>query len=246
MEISAEDIVRMKEYPGGIKDTRRQGGHILHRLVDILVIGPSAVLCGWSEFGQMEELGRMKLDFFKRFLELPHWIPDAYTFNRAFRWVQPEQLLGALQAWLEGRYEEAGRRVNIDGKTIRGSKGKGKEAVHLVSAWFGAGHVVLGQVATGEKSNEITAIPELLDQLEVAGDTVTIDAMGCQREIAEKIREKGANYVLSVKENQPQTYQEIKEYFDLVEEGGEKCPPEDVWRSGRGKKNHGRIQGQRI
>jgi predicted transposase YbfD/YdcC len=129
--------------------------------------------------------------------------------------------------------------INIDGKTILGSARHGRYGMHIVSAWVSARNVVLGQVKTGEKSNEITAIPELLDSLEVSGDTITIDAMGCQTDIAAKIREKGADYVLSVKENQPGLYREIKEYFEYVEEEWEQNPPADVWRSGIEKKNHG-------
>jgi predicted transposase YbfD/YdcC len=139
----------------------------------------------------------------------------------------------------------SGRTIHIDGKTIYGSASKGWNGVHIVSAWVSAQNIVLGQVKTGEKSNEITAIPELLDSLEVKGDTITIDAMGCQRDRAAKIREQGANYVLSVKENQPTVYQEIKEYFECVEEDWERNPPTDVWRSGL-EKNHGRQESREV
>jgi predicted transposase YbfD/YdcC len=191
----------------------------------------------------------MKLDFFKTFLELPNGIPDEKTFARVFASINPTELAACLGKWLAEVREAGGREINIDGKTICGSasKGKGKEkkAAHIVSAWVGANNLVMGQLATDEKSNEITAIPDLLDTLEVAGDTITIDAMGCQRDIADKIREKGADYVLSVKENQPETYREIKEYFEHVEEEWEKYPPQDVWKSEL-EKDHGRIEQREV
>jgi hypothetical protein len=152
----------------------------------------------------MEDFGKAKLDFFKTFLELPHGIPEEQTFSRLFTRIHPTELAACLGKWLEEVREVGGGEINIDGKAICGSacKRKGKKAAHLVSAWVGAQNLVLGQVATEEKSNEITAIPELLD------------AMGCQREIAKKIREKRADYVLSLKENQPETYREVKDYFE--------------------------------
>ncbi|MDR2632029.1 MAG: ISAs1 family transposase, partial [Treponema sp.] len=208
MEITKEEADRLKESLGGITDWRRQSGHLLHKLIDVLVIGLTTVLAGWGEYRVMEDFGKAKLDFFKTFLALPNGIPDEKTFAR----IDPIELAACLGQWLDEVREAGGREITIDGKTIcgSGSKGKGKKAAPMVSAWVGARDLVLGQVATEEKSNEITAIPELLDRLEVTGDTITIDAMGCQREIAEKIREKGADYVLSV-----------KEYFEYIQEGRE-------------------------
>jgi predicted transposase YbfD/YdcC len=194
----------------------------------------------------MEDFGRAKECFFRTFLELPHGIPDEKTFARVFSWIEPGVLLSGLQTWLMGVNEASGRTIHIDGKTIRGSAGQGQNGVHIVSAWVSAQNMVLGQVKTGEKSNEITAIPELLETLEVNGDTITIDAMGCQTDIAAKIREKEADYVLSVKENQPTLYREIKEYFEYVEEDWGRNPPTDVWRSGLEKKNHGRQESREV
>jgi predicted transposase YbfD/YdcC len=248
MEITKEEGDRLKESLSGITDWRRQSGHLLHKLIDALVIGLTTVVAGWSEYSVMEDFGKAKLDFFKTFLELPNGIPDEKTFSRLFARINPGELAACLGHWLAEVQEAGGREINIDGKTIcgsGGSKGKGKKAAHIVSAWVGARNLVLGQVATEEKSNEITAIPELLEKLEVAGDTITIDAMGCQTEIAEKVREKGADYVLSVKENQRETYREIKEYFEYVEEEWEKHPPQDVWRSEL-EKGHGRIERREV
>jgi hypothetical protein len=126
----------------------------------------------------MEDFGKAKLEFFKSFLELPNGIPDEKTFSRLFARIPPTELAACLGQWLKAVRESGGREINIDGKTIcgSGSKGKGKKAAHIISAWGGAKNLVLGQVATEEKSNEITAIPALLDTLEEAGDTITIDA----------------------------------------------------------------------
>jgi predicted transposase YbfD/YdcC len=139
-----------------------------------------------------------------------------------------------------------GRQVSIDGKAIcgRGKEGDHK-AAHMVRAWVNENNMVLGQLATEEKRNEITAIPELLDLIDVSGDTITIDAAGCQKEIVKKIRAKGADYVLAVKENQPVLCEEIKEYFAYLDDQQTKELPEDVWESGV-EKGHGRIEQRRI
>jgi predicted transposase YbfD/YdcC len=247
MEITKEEASKLQESLQGIRDWRRQSGHLLHKLSDVLVIGLTTVVAGWGEYSVMEDFGKAKEDFFKTFLELPHGIPDEKTFARLFARINPTELTACLGRWQEAAQEAGGREINIDGKTIcgSGSKGKGKKAAHIVSAWVGAQNLVLGQVATAEKSNEITAIPELLETLEVAGDTITIDAMGCQREIAEQIREQGADYVLSVKENQPETHREIKEYFEYVEERWAEQPPQDVWRS-EVEPDHGRIERREV
>jgi hypothetical protein len=244
MEIAENEVSRLGKSLDGITDCRRQGGHLLHKLKDVLVIGLTTIVAGWDEFAVMEDFGKAKQGFFKKFLELPNGIPDEKTFARVFAFINPQELITCLGQWLGEPGEPGGREMNIDGKTACGSacKRKGKRGVHIVSAWVGAQNLVLGQLATEEKSNEITAIPELLDGMEIAGDTITIDAMGCQREIASKIREKGAHYVLSVKENQGETYREIKEYFDDVQEAWSAGRlPTDVWRSGI-EKGHGRIE----
>jgi predicted transposase YbfD/YdcC len=151
-----------------------------------------------------------------------------------------------LQNWLGEMSEAGGRRVAIDGKTICGSGKQGEhKAIHIVSAWVNENNLVLGQLATEEKSNEITAIPDLLDLIDVSGDTITIDAMGCQKEIVKKIRARKAHYVLAVKENQPLLHQEIKEYFEYLDEEKTTELPEDVWES-EAEKGHGRVEQRRI
>ena len=248
MEVNENELSRLDKSLNGITDCRRQSGHLLHKLKDVLVIGLTTIIAGWDEYTVMEDFGKAKLDFFKTFLELPNGIPDEKTFARVFSFINPQELTKSLNQWLNEAGEPGGREINLDGKAICGSscKSRGKKAVHIVSAWVGAQDLVLGQLATEEKSNEITAIPELLDSLEVAGDTITIDAMGCQREIARKIREKEAHYVLSVKENQGETYSEIKEYFEAAEETWSKrYLPTDVWHS-EIEKDHGRIEKREV
>jgi predicted transposase YbfD/YdcC len=241
-------VIGLEKSLDGIKDFRRHGGHLLHKLKDVLIIGLTTIVAGWDEFVVMEDFGKAKQDFFKKFLELPNGIPDEKTFARVFSFINPQELTACLGQWLDEAGGAGGREINIDGKTIRGSacKSQGKRGVHIVSAWVGAQNLVLGQLETEEKSNEITAIPELLDSMEVAGDTITIDAMGCQREIASKIREKGAHYVLSVKENQVETYHEIKEYFEAAHETwSARHLPTDVWQSGI-EKDHGRVERREV
>jgi predicted transposase YbfD/YdcC len=166
-------------------------------------------------------------------------------FFRVFQRIKPASLSACLYAWLSEAREQHGRHINIDGKTIRGS-GKGeKNAVHGVSAWVGAEEIVLGQLAVDEKSNEITAIPKLLELFEVRGATITIDAMGCQTEIAKKIREKKGNYIVAVKDNQKTLHQDIREYFEGLEQGAIRELPEDVWKTEEAR-NHGRVEQREV
>jgi len=247
MEIQEEDIHRMREALGGVNDPRRQWGYIRHKLLDILVIGLCSIIVRGEYFSEMEDLGKAWEQWFRTFLELPNGIPDEDTFRRIFERVEPARLLECLQQWLGQTSLAGGRDINLDGKTTRGSARAGEQkGLHMVSAWVNEHNLTLGQVATEAHSNEITAIPMLLDTIDIKGDTVTIDAMGCQTEIAAKIRSKQADYVLSVKENQPVLHEEIKEYFGFLDEGksaGEM--PEDIWESGL-EKDHGRIEKRRI
>jgi len=248
MEITENGLSRLDKSLSGIKDYRRQSGNYLHKLSDVVVIGLTTIIAGWDEYTVMEDFGKAKESFFRKFLELPNGIPDEKTFARVFAFINPQELTACLNQWLDDAKGPGGRDINVDGKTARGSacRSLGKKGVHIVSAWVGAQNLVLGQLAADEKSNEITAIPELLDSLEIAGDTITIDAMGCQREIACKIREKEAHYVLAVKENQGDTYREIKEYFEAAEiTFSKRHLPTDVWCSGI-EKNHGRIEQREV
>jgi hypothetical protein len=184
-----------------VPDPRRQCKNLRHRLVDVLVIGFCGVLCGSDDFVEIEEFGRSKKKFFRRFLELPNGIPSHDTFRRVFQAVCPQALQGCLIAWLQAVRQttkpvaSADEVVAIDGKTLRRTfdRARGLGALHLVSAWATANGITLGQVAVDAKSNEITAIPQLLDLLDLQDCIVTIDAAGCQKEIAAKIVAKKAD-----------------------------------------------------
>jgi len=236
------DMELLKEKLKGIDDPRRQWGNYRHKLIDIVVIGLLSVMCGGEDFEDMEEFGEERIDWLKKFLELPNGIPDSDTFRRVFERVESKALLACLQEWLFEAEGSGGRLVNIDGKTICGSAKEGEHgAIHIVSAWVHENGMVLGQLETEEKSNEITAIPQLLDAIDIEGDIVTIDAIGCQTQIAQKIRKKKADYVLAVKDNQPALHEQIREYFGWVEREGPRDEPVNLWKS-EAEKNHGRIE----
>ena len=188
-----------------------------HSLRDILTIAICAVICGADGWAQVEEFGDCKKKWFTTFLELPNGIPSHDTFGRVFAMLDPQAFEQCFLAWInELAVASEGRLVAIDGKAIRRSldAASGKEAIHMVSAWCTANHMVLGQLAVDAKSNEITAIPKLLKLLDVKGAVVTIDAIGCQKKIAETIIDQGADYVLQLKGNQGSLHEETTELFD--------------------------------
>jgi predicted transposase YbfD/YdcC len=187
-----------------------------HELMDIVVIAICATICGAEGWVDIARYGVAKQDWLKTFLALPNGIPSHDTFRRVFCLLEPASFLRCWQHWIAALTVGLGlKQVAIDGKVARRSfdRASGKAALHLVSAWATEQHLVLGQVAVADKSNEITAIPKLLELLDISGAIVTIDAMGCQKEIAAKIRAGGGDYVLSVKENQPNLLEDIKESF---------------------------------
>lgn len=175
-----------------------------HLLEDIVFITIAAVICGAESWNDIENYGNAKEEWLRGYLKLPNGIPSHDTFNRLFSALDPKKLEESFINWVKSLADIThGEIVSIDGKTIRGSRDKNaKSFVHMVSAWANTNHLVLGQIKVGEKSNEITAIPKLLEVLELKGCIITIDAMGCQTEIADKIIEKGADYILAVKGNQ--------------------------------------------
>jgi predicted transposase YbfD/YdcC len=188
-----------------------------HPLLNVLAIGLCAVICGARHFTEMEEFGKNKQSWLAKFLDLGNGIPSHDVFNAVFACLKPEQFEACLLSWMNSLHELTdGQVLAIDGKTLRGSydRGDGKAAVHMVSVWATANHLSLGSVVVDEKSNEITAIPRLLELIDVSGALVTIDAMGCQKEIAQKIVDGGADYVLAVKENQPKLYEALAEFFE--------------------------------
>lgn len=217
---------------GELTDTRRQWGNLRHKLVDIVFIGLVSVVCGGTDFEHMEDTGYGKEEWFREHLELPNGIPDSDTFRRVFERLNPAELAKILQETVNAE----GKTIAIDGKTICGSANEQHRAYHVVSAWVAENQITLGQLAVAEKSNEITAIPELLDTLDVSGSTVTIDAMGCQKQIAAKIIEKQADYVLGLKGNQSSLLEDTRLYFEK----------EIPLNSSQAKeKDHGRIE-QRV
>lgn len=190
--------------------------HRWHKLSDILVIAVCAVLCGAESYPAIEDFGHEREAWLRQFLELPGGIPSHDTFNRVLRLLDPVQFQACFRRWMQAVAEAtAGEVVAMDGKALRRSfvKETGKRAIHLVSAWATENGVVLGQRKVDTKSNEITAIPELLDLLALKGCIVTIDAMGCQRAIAEKIVAQGADYVLALKSNHPTLEQAVERFF---------------------------------
>jgi predicted transposase YbfD/YdcC len=213
-EIMALPHIAVKKYFGKLRDPRVLGRR-KHLLLDIVVIALSGVISGCNDWQQIETFGRSRQEWLKKFLRLPHGIPSHDTFERVFDLLDPQAFQACFRAWMQALHEALGLcQIAIDGKTLRGSAVGGLKGLHLVSAWATANGLSLGQVAVDEKSNEIPAIPKLLELLDVRGALVTIDAMGCQKEIAAKIVEGGGDYLLTVKDNQPTLLTEIQNCFE--------------------------------
>jgi len=217
-----------------------------HQLIDIIAVGICAVICGADSFVEMEEFGTAKRAWFETFLDLPNGIPSHDTFRRVFGKLKPAEFQRCFLAWIESVQEQTkGEIVAIDGKALRGTfeRTTNKLALRMVSAWATRNSLVLGQVKTQEKSNEITAIPRLLSILEIEGCIVTIDAMGCQKDIVEQIVEQKADYCISLKGNQGILHEEVREYFEWARandfKGLESSYAESV------EKDHGRIETRR-
>lgn len=189
-----------------------------HMLEDILFIAIASVICGAESWNDMENFGKAKEGWLRTFLRLPEGIPSHDTFNRVFSALNPEELESSFLSWTRSVAELTDNEVvSIDGKSMRGTREHGsKSIVHMVSAWASANHIMLGQLKVNEKSNEITAIPKLLDLLVVKGCIVTIDAMGCQKDIVSAIVEKEANYLIAVKGNQGSLQEQVKDSFRFL------------------------------
>jgi len=202
---------------GQLEDPRDDRG-MRHLLLDIIVIAICAIICGADGWVEVETFGKAKRDWFKQFLALPHGIPSHDTFGHVFARLDAEQFQGSFLRWIRSISQlTAGQVIAIDGKTLRRSHDRflGKGAIEIVSAWASANQLVLGQVKVDEGSNEITAIPELLRVLEVKDCIVTIDAIGCQTDIAQTIVDKGGDYALALKGNQGQLFDDVKSLFDI-------------------------------
>jgi len=194
----------------------RVEGRCDHKLIDIIVITVCAVIAGAESWVEVESFGKAKQEWLQTFLDLPHGIPSHDTFGRFFAVLDAEAFQIAFMRWVEGVFRVSrGQVIAIDGKTVRRSHNRsiGKDAIHMVNAWATHNGIALGQWKTDAKSNEITAIPPLLRQLNVAGCIVTVDAMGAQTQIAQAIRDEKAYYVLRVKDNQGHLHQDIQDWF---------------------------------
>jgi predicted transposase YbfD/YdcC len=223
-----------------IQDTRRCPYHLL---IDIIGIALCATIAGANDWAQIEEFGNTREGWLRRFFKLPYGIPSHDTFRRVFERIKPSAFRAAFLDWMRALAEVLGlKHIAVDGKTLRhsGSAAKGLKALHLVSAWAVENQLSLGQVAIDEKSNEITAIPRLLALLELNGALVTIDAMGCQKDIAKKIREGGGDYVLTVKDNQPNLLVDIQACLQEAFDHEDENPRLDHWQTE--EKGHGRWE----
>ena len=219
--IKAEERQSILDYFAELPDPRRDNENKRHQLIDIIAISILATICGAEHFTEMEDYGQANLDFLRTFLELPNGIPSHDTFGYVFARLDCNDFKRCFAAWVNSiRDATDGEVVAIDGKTLRRShqRGRGKGPLHLVSAWAANNRLTLGEVKVDEKSNEITAVPELLKLLYLKGCIVTIDAMGTQKEIARQIREKEADYVLALKDNQPTLYAEVEGIFIAEED----------------------------
>jgi len=218
----------------------------LHKLEDILTIALCAMISNADTWNDIADYGNAKKPWLQNFLELPHGIPSHDTFGRVFAALDPQAFEQSFRAWivdLAGSTE--GKLVAIDGKTIRRSidRASGKAAIHLVSAWVHENHAVFGQIATEDKSNEITAIPKLLEMLQLKDATVTIDAMGCQKDIAQKVIDRQGQYVLAVKGNQGTLHDDLKLFLDDAIERDFAGIPHDQHE--QTEKGHGRMETRR-
>jgi len=217
-----------------------------HKLLDIITIALCATICGCDGWIQMEEFARSKQEWFESFLDLPHGIPSDDTFARVFAAIDPDEFQKAFISWVKViQTMTRGEIVAIDGKTLRRShdRSAGKKPIHMVSAWACENHMVLGQVKTEAKSNEIRAIPRLLDLLDIQDCIITIDAMGCQKSIAGQIVDQGADYVLALKGNQGRLHEDIDLFFQDALASDFKDMKHEFWQGVDG--DHGRIETRR-
>jgi len=239
--MEANDLRDMESIFAQVEDPRMERTK-LHRLRDIIILAICGVLCGADGWVEIEEFGKAKEAFFTELLTLPNGIPSHDTFGRVFALIDPKQFEASFVQWVQGISQTVKGVIAIDGKTLRRSHDREseKKALHVVSAWAVENRLVLAQLATDEKSNEITAIPLLLRQLALAGCIVTIDAMGTQTKIAAQIIEQDGDYALALKDNQGDLFDEVKATFALAEKDGFVGGQEESVRLV--EKGHGRLE----
>lgn len=221
----------------------RMAGKVMHKLQDIMVITVCAVICGLEHWTQIEDFAKANKDWFKTFLELPNGIPSHDTFGKVFAVIDPDEFEDRIRKWINclvGSNTEQ-KHIAIDGKALRRSfdKASAKAAVHMISAYVHENHAVFGQLKVDDKTNEITAIPKLLEMLQLKDATVTIDAMGCQKDIARKIIDKKGHYVFSLKGNQGALKDDVKTFMDeFIADDSQQAS--DYYETI--EKSHGRIE----
>jgi predicted transposase YbfD/YdcC len=217
--VEIEHILSLEESFGKIADPRIDRTK-LHKLIDIIIIAICAVICGAEGWEEIEQFGREKQEWFENILELPNGIPSHDTISRVFSKMNPEEFEKGFFLWMESLVEHVSGVVAIDGKTLRRSHDRvnGKKALHMVSAWAAENRLVLAQLATEQKSNEITAIPKLLRMLDLKGCIITIDAMGTRKKIAKQIVEQNGDYALALKKNNGNLYKNVQEIFNQIKE----------------------------
>ena len=240
--MSANPIASIEECFGNIRNAR-VSGRCRYALREVITIAICAALAGAETWVDIETFGKSKERWLAQFFELKHGIPSHDTFGDVFAMINGDEFQRSFVRWVQGVFTiTEGQVVSIDGKTARRSHDKaiGKDALHMVSAWASVNGITLGQRKVDDKSNEITAIPELLELLRIKGCIVTIDAMGCQKQIAQKIRDKQADYVLAVKDNQKQLHQDIQQWFTYTDQVGFDALDHDYFRTVN--KSHGRIE----
>lgn len=229
-----------------IEDPRTNNHNRRHELHDVLVITILGTICGADTWIEICDFAHAKIDWLKTFLKLPNGVPSHDTFGRIFSLINPTTFEKCFIDWISSlSIDLKNEIISIDGKTLRGSANRmrGQKALHLVSAWASNNRIMLGQIKTQEKSNEIEAIPELLKMIDVKGSTVTIDAMGCQKDIAKEIVKQEADYVLALKENQKTLYDDVNSIFTRAEENKQKQYKKMLHRRKIEKiHGHGRIE----
>lgn len=221
----------------------RVDGKVVHKLHDILVIAVCAVMAGLEHWTHIEDYGKANYDWFASFLDLPNGIPSHDTFGNVFAALAPEEFESRFQLWIQSLVGSGtqGKHIAIDGKTLRQSfdKASDKAAIHMISAYVHENHAVFGQLKVNDKSNEITAIPQLLQMLELKESTVTIDAMGCQKEIAKQIIDQKGYYVLALKGNQGSLHNDVQMFMDDAITNGFQGDYDTYELT---EKSHGRIE----
>jgi predicted transposase YbfD/YdcC len=227
---------------GELEDPRVVG-RCDHQLIDVILVAVCAVLCGAESWSEVEEFGQAKEAWLRQFLALPAGIPSHDTFGRVFRLLDAEEFQRRFRDWVARSFHvPADQVIAVDGKTARGSRDRfsGQKAIHLVSAWARDSGVLLGQRKVDDKSNEITAVPELLKLLFIQGCIVTVDALNCQKDIAQTIVEQKADYLFALKANHPQLHQDVVEWFDWASQRQFRAVPHSFHQTV--DKGHGRLE----